>query len=237
MTGHGRLWSNRPLASVSVLSGMADFVQNRLWPNRTLAKPTLDLWCLCVCVWCVCVLCVCVDVGFTVSWCGVSCVGCWFQGFGLVVFGAKDRPSRGPPFPWTAQNFALFSLSHRKIRSFLPSLGVFSWNFGGVFEGRDRKMCPFGLSGCRATLGRRVFTQQPENSKRPHLSAPALQTPPKFHDKTNRDGRKERILRRESEKKREILGLPPFGPPLHLGWAPTLLAPTLRTPHPSVTLF
>ena len=27
---------------------------------------------------------------------------------------------------------AFFSLCHRKIRSFLPSLGVFSWNFGGV---------------------------------------------------------------------------------------------------------
>ena len=27
---------------------------------------------------------------------------------------------------------AFFSLSRRKIRSFLPSLGVFSWNFGGV---------------------------------------------------------------------------------------------------------
>ena len=27
---------------------------------------------------------------------------------------------------------AFFSLSRRKIRSFLPSLGIFSWNFGGV---------------------------------------------------------------------------------------------------------
>ena len=27
---------------------------------------------------------------------------------------------------------AFFSLSRRKIRSFLPSLGVFSWNLGGV---------------------------------------------------------------------------------------------------------
>ena len=27
---------------------------------------------------------------------------------------------------------AFFSLSRRKIRSFFPSLGVFSWNFGGV---------------------------------------------------------------------------------------------------------
>ena len=39
-----------------------------------------------------------------------------------------------PPLRQTAQNFALFSLSRRKIRSFLLSLGVLSWNFGGVFE-------------------------------------------------------------------------------------------------------
>ena len=39
-----------------------------------------------------------------------------------------------------------FSLSRYRIRSFLPSLGVFSLNFGGVFEGRDPQMCTFGLS-------------------------------------------------------------------------------------------
>ena len=70
----------------------------------------------------------------------------------------KDRRSQGPPFPgppfpgppflWTAQNFALFfSLSRRKIRSFLPSLEVFPWNFDGVFEGRDPQMCTFGVLG------------------------------------------------------------------------------------------
>ena len=55
----------------------------------------------------------------------------------------------------------------------------------------------------------RGFTRQPENSKRAHMSAPALQTPPKFHEKTPREGRKERILRRKREK-REILGGPGF---------------------------
>ena len=39
----------------------------------------------------------------------------------------------GPRRVGGAQNFALFfSLSHRKIRSFLLSLWVFSWNLGGV---------------------------------------------------------------------------------------------------------
>ena len=38
--------------------------------------------------------------------------------------------------------------------------------------------------------------------KRAHLSAPALRTQPKFNEKTPREGRKERILRREREKKR-----------------------------------
>ena len=75
----------------------------------------------------------------------------------------------------------------------------------------------------------RARTRQPEDSKRAHLSAPALQTPPKFHE-TPREGRKERILRRDSEKKREILGPPPFGP-LPFG-APTLRGPHLSGPPP-----
>ena len=32
--------------------------------------------------------------------------------------------------------------------------------------------------------GRQGFTRQPENSKRVHFRAPALQTPPKFHERT-----------------------------------------------------
>ena len=118
------------------------------------------------------VLCVCLCVFV----CVFVCVLCGV-GVGLVMFGAPGTafPSPGPKFPWTAlpwtaQNFAFFSLSRRKIRSFLPSLGVFSWNFGGVFEDQSSKRL----------RGRR---RQPENSKRAHLRAPALQTPPKFNEK------------------------------------------------------
>ena len=128
------------LASVSVLV---------VWP--TLAKTNFgqtdfgqtefDLLCVLCCVVLCCVVLCCVVL------CCVLCVVCvaWvlvsrFHGVGFHVwvlvsrFGL-DRPSPGPPFPWTAQNFALFfSLSRRKFRSFLLSLGVFSLNFGGVFE-------------------------------------------------------------------------------------------------------
>ena len=53
-----------------------------------------------------------------------------------------------------------------------------------------------------------------ENSKRAHLSAPALQTPPKFHEKTPQRG-KERtnFAAGEGKKKSEILGGPAEGGP------------------------
>ena len=156
---------------------MADFGQNRLWPNRlwpkptlakpTLAKPTLaniefDLLCgvLCCVVLC-CVVCCLSGVG-TVS----------FHVWVLVSRFGLDRPSPGPPFPWTALPLdrpkfrSFFSLSRRKIRSFLPSLGVFSLNFGGVFEGRDPQMCTFGLSGCR------VKPRRPHQTGPPGLDCP-----------------------------------------------------------------
>ena len=181
-----------------------DFWPNRLWPNRV----RLVVVCVCVCaVWWVCVFV-----------CGVLCVRC-----------PRNRPSRDRLPLDRPKCRSFFSLSRRTIRSFLSSLGVFSLNFGGVFEGRDPQMCTFGLSGCcvkpQRLRGRRGFTRQPENSKRAHLSVPALQTPPKFNEKTPREGRKERMLRREREKKARN-----FGPP-------TLRAPTLRAPpfgpHPS----
>ena len=62
------------------------------------------------------------------------------------------------------------------------------------------------MSHCRAR-GRRGFTRQPENSKRAHMSAPALQTPPKFH-----------------EKEREILG------PHHLPTTRPHRSPLLPSP-------
>ena len=62
---------------------------------------------------------------------------------------------------------------------------------------------------------------QPENSKR--ARAPALQTPPKFHEKTPRETQKERNGGGKRKKKREIFGPPPFG-------APPFEAPPFRAP-------
>ena len=44
-----------------------------------------------------------------------------------------DRPSPGPAFRGPPEiSLFFFSSPAAQIRSFLPSLGVFSWNFGGV---------------------------------------------------------------------------------------------------------
>ena len=77
-------------------------------------------------------------------------------------------------------------------------------------------------------LGRRGFTRQPENSKR----APALQTPPTFHEKTPTEREREKSENggRRGKKKREILG-PAFGPPTlraNTPPGPIIPAPTLR---------
>ena len=59
-------------------------------------------------------------------------------------------PTLRGPSEWTSpqtdsQNFAFFSLSRSNVRSFF-SLGVFSWNFGGVLK-RRCQLCTFGLTG------------------------------------------------------------------------------------------
>ena len=80
----------------------------------------------------------------------------------VVVVGGLDFPSAGPlslsgPLRRTAQNFALF-----------VSLGVFSLNFGGVFEGQNPSMCTFGAetgsSGIPPNTGLDASpTRQPTN--------------------------------------------------------------------------
>ena len=151
--------------------------------------------CLC---WCKC-LCCCVGVCFAVCllflvvvcrlllW-FVGCLWLWFVWclllwFVLVVWLLVWTTLRRTPLPQTslrrtAQNFALFfSVSRHQFRSFSLSLCVFSLNFG-FCDDRDPQMCTYGLSGCgvepRRLRGRRGFTQQPENSKRAHLTAPVL---------------------------------------------------------------
>ena len=98
--------------------------------------------------------------------------------------------------------------------------------------------------------GRRGFTQQPENSKRAHLSAPALQTPPKFHEKTPREREREKKSENGSgrgKKSANFFGRPPFGAPpfgappfgappfrsqIFSGFGPHPLGPTMTPTHP-----
>ena len=71
-------------------------------------------------------------------------------------------PKGGAPKGGGAQNFALFSLSHTHFRSFSLSLGVFSWNFGGVFEDGPLNVRVLEFSGCRVKP-RREHLRTPRN--------------------------------------------------------------------------
>ena len=57
----------------------------------------------------------------------------------------------------------------------------------------------------------------PENSNRAHFRAPTFQTPPKFHKRTRKKGKKEIVV---GEGKRNFGPSHPSGPPLFLGLGP-----------------
>ena len=92
----------------------------------------------------------------------------------------------GPPFEPT---FCRPKIQHPKIGLAEVEIGrsrnwpKSNWPNSKKRAGRSRSP-PF----LKRLRGRRGFTRQPENSKRAHFRAPALQTPPKFH--TPREGRK-----------------------------------------------
>ena len=89
--------------------GPANFGQNQFWPIQfwPIHFGPIHFW-----IWCV----------------------SWRQRVG-----PKPRKKSGPEGwgaeGWGAQNFALLFPLPPPFRSFCLSLGVFSWNFGGVFEG------------------------------------------------------------------------------------------------------
>ena len=89
-------------------------------------------------------------------------------------------------------------------------------------------MCTFGLSGCgvkpRRLRGPPGFHTTTRDSKRAHLTAPALQTPRKFHEKnpSQRDTMRAKRWREREEKARNV------GPPTLRGH--TLRGRTLRGP-------
>ena len=70
-----------------------------------------------------------------------------------------------------------------------------------TFQEKGRKVRPPG------------FHTTAREPKRAHLRAPALETPPKFHERTPRETQKERNGGGRGKTKSEILGGPAFGPP------------------------
>ena len=113
------------------------------WAKPTLAKSSLTCceWCVVWCVWCcVCGVCV-VWRGCWFHGVGFMC-GCWFQGLVWTTL------SPGPPFPWTAQNFALFFPSPAAELFFSSLSGGLLVEFWWCFEGRALKCARLEFSGC-----------------------------------------------------------------------------------------
>ena len=122
--------------------------------------------------------------------------------------------------------FALFSLSRHNFHSSLPLLGLLLLNFGGVFEGRDPEMCTFGVLelSCEtpAAPPDRAADTTTRELQTCTFHGPALQTPPKFHEKTPPE-REERMKFPAGARKKSAKFwaphpsgpnlVPPFGPP------------------------
>ena len=157
-----------------------------------------------------------------------------FWGLSYGPFPPSPPPDR--PLRRTTQNFALFFFPLSAGNFILSSLSGGLLEFWWCLKRRSSQMCPFGLSDKRVKprrhRSRHCFTQQPENSNRAHLKAQALQTPPKFHEKTPEKEEKNEFCGGRGKEKREILGPPPFGPPPFLGSGPTLPGPHPSGPKP-----
>ena len=171
---------------------------------------------------------------FVCGVCVLCCVCCVFKIFGgclqdfwwvssrflvgvFKIFGGclQDLPDR-PKFR------SFFSLSRRKFHSEFSLWGVFSLNFGGVFEGRGAQMCMFGVLW--------LSCEAPAALVPPGLHTTDISVARRFKHHQNSTRRPPRERRKNEisggrEKKREISGPPPFGPP-------PLRAPTPSGPHP-----
>ena len=261
--GHGRLWPNRlwpkptlakptlakPTLAKPTLAkptyfgpivvftdfGQTDFGQffDRLWPIVVFTDfgqtDFGQFWCfsvlakfscvvvvvLCCCCVCCCRCCCCCGLLLLLLLLLLLCV--------VVCVVGSD--SAGPPSAGalrrTAQNFALFLPFPATVSLFL-ALFEFWW----CFEDQDPQMC---------TRGRRGFTGQPENSKRAHLSVPALQTPPKIpRENPPERHRNSETVAGEGRKSAKFWAPHPFGaPPFRCPTlCPTLSGPTFSGPHP-----
>ena len=174
-----------------------------LWPtsaNPIWAKPFL----------CCCVLCVVVGCWLLVVGCWLLVVGCWLLGVGFGHSGSNLRR--------TAQNFVFFSLSRHHVRSFCPSLGVFTWNFGGVWSAGTLKCARLeSESPNRHILGSRHSKKKKNTTKIPR-------------EDTQRETKRAKMGAGEWKKSAEFWAPHPLGPHpsggLHLR-GPTLWGPTM----------
>ena len=143
--GHGRdnRRRRRDSSSEDMTSHRWCLGSGRLWPIHVLLCCGWFWWVsvLCCLFLFVCVAVLCVVCGVVVV---CECV-CVFSG---CVQALHRTLLRRTPLHRTARNFAFFfPLSRHSFYFFFHSLLVFSWNFGGVFEGRDPQMCTFGVLG------------------------------------------------------------------------------------------
>ena len=153
----------------------------------------------------------------------------------------------------TAQNFALFfSLLPPQFSFFFLSLGVLSWNFVGVLEGRNPEMCIWAL-------GLSCETRRPHQTGPPGLAHDSPRTPNvhisgplrfKHHqNSTKRPPKREKEERKLWRRRRKnsakfwvphpsglhpsgfhLSGLHPSGPHFFWVWASTLWGPPFEGP-------
>ena len=110
----------------------------------------------CCCLLLLVVACCCLLVLVGACWCLLLllllcvlwvCCGC-VQDF----WSSLPDPPAGPPFPWTAQNFALFFSLPRKISFFLLSLGGLLVELWPLFKAVAHPKCGFRLVSFCETL-------------------------------------------------------------------------------------
>ena len=169
---------------------------------------------------------------------GCGCCGCCWFGLPWTTLRQTTRRRtklrRDPSFRRTAQNFALFfPLSHPHFCSFCVSLGVFSLNFGGVFEKRNLTCARLGRSGLSFDNPRTAFGPQPLRAQslrsRPHPSTGSPH-PSRDAPRAKWSGVPGPHPSGPHPSTAQPFGAPPFGGPTLFGASP-FGGPTLRGPH------
>ena len=135
----------------------------------------------------------------------------WLKRHRLQSGALKDGDKKGgEPEGWEHQISRFFFFSHPR-NYYFPYLGVSSWNIGGVFEGQSPRQCTFGVLWiilCElqrpGLVGPPGFHKKTQRAKCALFRLQLSKTPPKFHQRTLREGENEQLGGRK--KKSEFLG-------------------------------